>query len=149
LRIIPHLATFQRNLIEAKQDQPDMTFDMTTNRRALLQTLAAGGAWAALPSASFAQAAGDVPMAQLMQPSPLPDLWVGSKDAPVTMIEYASMTCPHCAAGSQRSWRAETREWVHRNTPVDRPRIWMTICHNPPPAPDGGVVRKLQGVHAA
>jgi protein-disulfide isomerase len=23
---------------------------------------------------------------------------LGSKDAPVTIIEYASMTCPHCAA---------------------------------------------------
>ncbi len=81
-----------------------MTRDMTTNRRALLQTLAAGGAWAALPSASFAQSAGDMPMAQLMQPSPLPDLWVGSKDAPVTMIEYASMTCPHCAHFHNETW---------------------------------------------
>ena len=74
-----------------------MTFNMTTNRRALLQTLAAGGAWAALPSIASAQSASDVPLAQLMQPAPLADLWVGSKDAPVTMIEYASMTCPHCA----------------------------------------------------
>ncbi len=35
---------------------------------------------------------------QMMAPSPLPDIWLGSKDAPVTMIEYASMTCTHCAA---------------------------------------------------
>jgi protein-disulfide isomerase len=26
------------------------------------------------------------------------DMVHGSKDAPVTMVEYASMTCPHCAA---------------------------------------------------
>jgi protein-disulfide isomerase len=26
-----------------------------------------------------------------------PDIALGSKDAPVTIIEYASMTCPHCA----------------------------------------------------
>lgn len=25
------------------------------------------------------------------------DMTIGSKDAPVTIIEYASMTCPHCA----------------------------------------------------
>jgi protein-disulfide isomerase len=29
---------------------------------------------------------------------PLDDIPLGSKDAPVTIIEYASMTCPHCAA---------------------------------------------------
>ena len=26
------------------------------------------------------------------------DMAIGSKDAPVTIIEYASMTCPHCAS---------------------------------------------------
>jgi len=28
---------------------------------------------------------------------PLPDMVMGSADAPVTVVEYASMTCPHCA----------------------------------------------------
>jgi len=35
---------------------------------------------------------------ELMRPGPLPDLVEGKADAPVTIIEYASMTCPHCAA---------------------------------------------------
>lgn len=35
---------------------------------------------------------------ELMQDETLPDLWLGSPDAPVTMIEYASVSCPHCAA---------------------------------------------------
>ena len=35
---------------------------------------------------------------ELMRPGPLPDLVQGKADAPVTIIEYASMTCPHCAA---------------------------------------------------
>src|SRR5262245_42775877 len=30
-------------------------------------------------------------------PGPLPDLALGPANAPVTIIEYASMTCPHCA----------------------------------------------------
>ena len=34
---------------------------------------------------------------ELMRPGPLPDLVQGKADAPVTVIEYASMTCPHCA----------------------------------------------------
>jgi protein-disulfide isomerase len=34
----------------------------------------------------------------LMKPGPLPDLSIGKADAPVTIVEYASMTCPHCAS---------------------------------------------------
>ncbi len=33
----------------------------------------------------------------LMQPGPLGDMALGDEKAPVTIIEYASMTCPHCA----------------------------------------------------
>src|SRR5262245_28397498 len=33
----------------------------------------------------------------LMTPSPLGEITLGSKDAPVTIIEYASTTCTHCA----------------------------------------------------
>jgi protein-disulfide isomerase len=38
-----------------------------------------------------------VPAAELMKPDKLPDMVLGSDKAPVTVIEYASMTCPHCA----------------------------------------------------
>jgi len=34
----------------------------------------------------------------LMTAPPLGEKWLGQADAPVTMIEYASATCPHCAA---------------------------------------------------
>lgn len=34
----------------------------------------------------------------LSAPSPLGDVFLGDEDAPVTIIEYASMTCPHCSA---------------------------------------------------
>jgi protein-disulfide isomerase len=34
----------------------------------------------------------------LMQPGPLGEMALGDEKAPVTIIEYASMTCPHCAA---------------------------------------------------
>ena len=45
-------------------------------------------------SLALAQA---VPDAELMKPDKLPDMVMGSAKAPVTVIEYASMTCPHCA----------------------------------------------------
>lgn len=34
----------------------------------------------------------------LMQAGPIPENVLGSPTAPVTIIEYASLTCPHCAA---------------------------------------------------
>jgi protein-disulfide isomerase len=39
----------------------------------------------------------DASPAELMQPGPLGDMILGNEKAPVTIIEYASMTCPHCA----------------------------------------------------
>lgn len=47
--------------------------------------------------ARFALAADEVPVAELMQPDGLKDLTLGSPDAKVTVVEYASMTCGHCA----------------------------------------------------
>jgi len=35
--------------------------------------------------------------AELAKPRPLPDIVLGKADAPVTIVEYASMTCSHCA----------------------------------------------------
>ncbi|MBU2532206.1 MAG: DsbA family protein, partial [Alphaproteobacteria bacterium] len=33
---------------------------------------------------------------QVMQPGPLPERSLGRPDAPITVIKYASMTCPYC-----------------------------------------------------
>lgn len=55
----------------------------------------------ALSSVSaLAQKAGgskEVAVDELMKPGSLPDIVVGKADAPVTIVEYASMTCGHCA----------------------------------------------------
>jgi protein-disulfide isomerase len=40
---------------------------------------------------------GDPDVAELMETGPLEDIVIGSADAPNTIIEYASMTCSHCA----------------------------------------------------
>ena len=46
-----------------------------------------------LISDALAQSATDV-----AKPQSLPDMGLGPADAKVTVVEYASMTCPHCAA---------------------------------------------------
>ncbi|MGX5840677.1 DsbA family protein [Mesorhizobium sp. ArgA1] len=52
----------------------------------------------ATPAAAKApESSGDVDMAQLLKPGALPDKQLGKDDAKVTIVEYASMTCPHCA----------------------------------------------------
>jgi protein-disulfide isomerase len=51
----------------------------------------------ALPLFVSPALADTVPAAELMKPDKLPDMVLGSDKAPVTVIEYASMTCPHCA----------------------------------------------------
>lgn len=45
-----------------------------------------------------------IPTDQLLAEGPLPDMWIGPKNAPVTIVEYASMTCPHCAAFHAETW---------------------------------------------
>ncbi|MBZ9654255.1 DsbA family protein [Phyllobacterium lublinensis] len=61
--------------------------------------MAAGDqAWsqeAAKPAAP--QPAGKVDEAKLMAAGSLKDMVLGKPEAPVTIVEYASMTCPHCA----------------------------------------------------
>lgn len=37
-------------------------------------------------------------IADIMAPSPLPEMSWGSATAPVTIVQYASLTCPYCRA---------------------------------------------------
>jgi protein-disulfide isomerase len=54
-------------------------------------------AMAMLAAPAMAQTAEDNGKAMLEAASPLGDRVLGNADAPVTLIEYASATCPHCA----------------------------------------------------
>src|SRR5262245_1617671 len=40
---------------------------------------------------------GNVTNEELLKPGSLPDLVIGQANAPITIVEYASMTCNHCA----------------------------------------------------
>ncbi len=43
------------------------------------------------------KSSGSVDVSKLMAGEALKDVVIGDPDAPVTIVEYASMTCPHCA----------------------------------------------------
>ncbi len=92
--------------------------------------LIAGAGWYALqgPQAAMPFAA----HAQEVDTSVVQDMTLGSADAPVTVIEYASFTCPHCA-----SFHANTFEqikenyidtgkvrFIHREVYFDRFGLW-------------------------
>ncbi|CAN5329903.1 DsbA family protein [soil metagenome] len=73
---------------------------MNITRRTFTAALSLTGAAAALglsPWQLFSPANAQT-AAEINQAGELGDMALGSKDAPVTIIEYASMTCPHCAA---------------------------------------------------
>jgi len=52
----------------------------------------------------------------LMTPSPLGELVLGRSDAPVTIIEYSSLTCPHCARFHKITFPDLQRRYVERGT---------------------------------
>jgi protein-disulfide isomerase len=65
------------------------------SRRKILEALGIIGISASLPTSfAYAQAAKED---ELKIPGPLGDVFLGKDDAKITIIEYASMTCPHCA----------------------------------------------------
>lgn len=75
---------------------------MKLTRRDTL-TLAAAATFAGaagLPNFAFAAEGDVIDQVKLMAPNGIPDKIKGNPDAKVTFIEYASPTCPHCAAFS-------------------------------------------------
>lgn len=49
---------------------------------------------------------------ELMKAGPLPEMAIGKEDAPVTIIEYASMTCPHCASFHEKTWPELKKQYI-------------------------------------
>ncbi len=90
----------------ATPDQPASALNRRTillGAGAAVIVLGSSVAWQLWPSAgaqivlSASAQNADASMAALMAPQALPDMALGDSKAPVIIIEYASMTCPHCA----------------------------------------------------
>lgn len=78
-------------------------------RRHALRTMASGAGAALLSPAlpGFAQTAQDLAVA-----GPLGDVWLGSPDAKCTIIEYASLTCSHCATFHKETYPALKERYI-------------------------------------
>ena len=55
---------------------------------------------------------GEVSSADLLTPGPLGDQVMGAANAPVTIIEYASMTCPHCAHFHETTYPEMKKKYI-------------------------------------
>lgn len=49
---------------------------------------------------------------ELMAPGALPDMSIGNPKASVTVIEYASMTCPHCADFQEKTFPEIKKKYI-------------------------------------
>jgi protein-disulfide isomerase len=101
---------------------------VTALRHAFVTALALGGLAALVGiSAPHAAMAQNAVAALLAKPMSLPDMALGEARAPITIVEFASMTCPHCAAFEQnvfpmvRSKYIDTGKvrYVFREFPLD------------------------------
>lgn len=69
------------------------------------------------------------------EPAILPDLFMGAETAPVTMLEYASFTCSHCAAFHKDVFPKLKAEYIdtgkvrfaQRDVYFDEPGLWAGI----------------------
>lgn len=65
----------------------------------------------------------------------LPDIALGAQDAPLTIVEYASFTCGHCANFHEQNWPRLKAEYVdtgkvrfiQRDVYFDQPGLWAGV----------------------
>jgi protein-disulfide isomerase len=88
-------------------------FPLPLHRRELLAAAGLIGVGLGLriggPGPAFAE---EPTPADLANAGPEPDVVLGSDKAPVTIIEYASMTCPHCAHFSETTFPELRKRYI-------------------------------------
>lgn len=101
-------------MIEFKNFIPGLSSQGRGIRFGLMALAAVAGLAFASAHPSLAQGKGpaEVSVDELMKPTDLPDLAIGPKDAKVTIVEYASMTCPHCAHFSTEVFEPLKKKYI-------------------------------------
>ncbi|MBC2858252.1 DsbA family protein [Stappia sp. 28M-7] len=85
---------------------------VSLNRRQLILRSSAGLLLAGTVLPAMPAFAQSVDVEELMKPGALPDKVLGSEDAPLTIVEYASMTCGHCANFHKNTYPHLKKEYV-------------------------------------
>jgi protein-disulfide isomerase len=120
------------------------------DRRQFVQGLVVVGAVGFGAGDVHAQSAIDVD--KLLQGAEVPDLELGSKDAKVTMIEFASLSCPACAAFHNEALPTLKEKYIDtgkmrllmRDHPLNDPAFAASLLSRC--ADDNDKAVKLQGV---
>ncbi len=107
---------------------------------AIALAVAGGAAWwfaDSRPAPQFASpvAPADAQTAGEADLERVPDMTKGDPAAPVTVIEYASFTCPHCATFHRNVFPQLQAEfvdtgrvqWIKREVYFDRPGLWAAM----------------------
>jgi protein-disulfide isomerase len=79
---------------------------------AVAVVLSGCGGGAAGPTPPIDKATYVPPQAELMAPGPLGERVLGKAGAPVTVIEYVSLTCPHCANFQKHLFARMKKEFI-------------------------------------
>ncbi len=72
----------------------------------------AGSSGDAVREASRLNPDGTPTATALLEAGPLGDRTMGRADAPVTIVEYASLTCPHCRAFHQKTFKQVKKAYI-------------------------------------
>ncbi|MGB3812313.1 MAG: DsbA family protein [Shinella sp.] len=102
--------TSQTATSESASSTPATTEAETTTTASTTETAQAPAAEA--KSVELPTADGDVDMAEAVKPGSLPDMTLGEANAPVTIVEYMSTTCPHCATFHNNTFDAIKTKYV-------------------------------------
>lgn len=118
------VALFLAGCSESKTDDAaatpkaaDSTPAATTTPAAVADPAKPADATAAAPAAPAApveipKSEGSVDVAKLLTPGLLKDIFIGKDDAKVTIVEYASMTCPHCRHFHETTLPQLTKKYI-------------------------------------
>ena len=101
------------NIILAPRQSNEVVIVMKLSRRNLLTGIAVlclGTGWASV--AQVARAQTKVDPAKLLEAHPLGDRSLGSAEAKVVIVEYASTTCPHCAKFHTENFPTVKKEYI-------------------------------------
>ncbi|MEI4260619.1 DsbA family protein [Roseovarius sp. D0-M9] len=77
----------------------------------------------------------DAPEVADVDTSSISEMTMGPEDAAVTITEYASFTCPHCATFHQTTFQELKRDYIdtgkvhfiYRDVYFDRPGLWASM----------------------